>query len=372
MSNAAAVGMPLTFFTARVDHLACELTRAVGTSFTTRYEALALLRSGPYASTTLAAIDARVCDPDAQVVIDLVCAAGENPDREVQEWILDLLGHPRDPVVRAAAVTLSGLADTAGDEDLWTGVLPPLLRAFNASVPGSSTWRWTSYALRKVPAALRAAEPLRPNKPLALPEVTPVPRPPDHTSWPTCVALADDASRSVGLDGQPMLARMVFEMVDGSFESHAVNDALVLHALPRLADAVGERLARLAEQTSDPVRRDRILRRINSLVHDGAPACTRRWIDSSDDELRRHGLRLAGTGGLDVDPATLRRARSDGLAEESLYAAGMNGSPFLTELLADPGTDEELRRAARWWRADGPRVVDPPGQGHPSPRSTPT
>jgi hypothetical protein len=41
-----------------------------------------------------------------------------------------------------------------------------------------------------------------------------------------------------------------------------------------------------------------------------------------------------------------------------MYAVGMCSDPLVVELALDPEAPEEVRRAARWWLANGSRVTD--------------
>ena len=125
LSQSGAIGLPVAVAAQLISKLVGEMDRAVGSGYPTRYEALALMRCGPYGEVMLDVARARVEDPHVQVVADLMSAVGELATPGAIEWCLELLHDPRDRVVTAAAFALENMAEISLDPDFWVPLISP-------------------------------------------------------------------------------------------------------------------------------------------------------------------------------------------------------------------------------------------------------
>lgn len=362
MGVSRAVGLPVDLFLEVTDELVRQLSLAAGPSYTTRFEALARLRSGPYGELVLARVAEHIARPGTQVILDLTSAMGSTVSPSAIAWALELLDDPE--MAMAGAVLLEELAlSTArdGDRTFWPYVAPRLVTLLNAHPDPSTARESIAHCLRLAPPAELAACPVRPDAPLPPVQDEPGnPRELRDAHLAECEEMSARITTTLGLPEEPMLTRLLYDIVFSPRLARSVNSCLLLHAVPPLADLAQEQLALLARRHRSKKVRLRAARRVNSLIHGPAPAVTREWVADPDPVLRACGLRCAGTGGLVLPDEVLRTAFTDGLVEEALYAAGMTGSALVTAWAQDDDLDPALRAAAGWWAATGSRVLDPP------------
>ncbi len=353
LAQPGAIGLPEAVARALVCRLAGEMSRAVGHAYPSRYEALALLRCSAYGHLVLEVAQEQVSDPHVQVMYDLMSAVGEWPTPEALAWCLELLDAERDRLVIGGALAIEAMADVAG-EGFWGPVVASLIDRLDASESGSTRHDWLSHLLRLVPRPVVAGSGRRPVHPLA-----PVPAIPDwsrtrlNQHWSECQERAWTITEDLRLGHQPMLARLLFDIAIGPYESRAATSHILLRGVPVLSAAVGAQVGAIVDSHADPLVRERAGRRlVGALDHAYHPVATR-WIAAGTAEERDRGLRLAGSAGHLVPEEELRA----GLTEAALYAAGLAGHPCLPGLAADPDLPERVRGAAAWWLRAGPRVL---------------
>ncbi len=234
MAQPGNVGLPVEQARDLVAVLMGELVRAHGTSYPIRYDALATLRRSVWGGVVREAAEAVLADPDVQLVNDVTSAVGEAFDDDTRSWLVDLLGHPRELLVEGAAIGLGAMAEAHAAPGFWAPVLDRVVAHYNAAAPHQGErWRWLSHVLRLVPAdelamvrsdvvhpPARVAESLRPAGREALVRA--------------CQVHAEEGSASLGLPYQPLLARLLFEVVGEGRSSRSHASALLLGALPGL------------------------------------------------------------------------------------------------------------------------------------------
>ena len=261
-------GLPTTLAQRIIDRLVQELSRSCGHGYPTRYEALAKVRCSDYGFLVLRSARHEVAHPHAQGLGDLLSAVGEAATPDAVQWCLELLRAERPYVATCGALALENMAEISPRGTFWPEVVPDLVEAYDASVPGSAQEEWITHLIRLAPASTWAGGPRRPARPLPpAPEVEGFERHETNRHWKQCVAIAADVAHEVGVGEQPMLARLLFDIGFGHWESRAVTGYFLLGAVPALAaPAVG------------PVRRARGRRAGPSACATGWRAgCTERW-----------------------------------------------------------------------------------------------
>lgn len=360
LSRPAALGLPEWTARELVTTLLDEMNRSVGVAYPIRYEALALLRCGPYGDVVLDVARAAVTDPHVQVLNDMMSAVGEAVTPEAVAWCLDLLGDDRDRVVAGAVLALEAMGAVGGDDRFWAGIVDVLLDHVAEVAEGTDRWRWLSHLVRLVPTPVLTATGRRVGARLApAPRVATWSQGRRNQLWADCEAGARRATDALDLAEQPMLARLVFDIVVSPYESHAVTSYMLLSGLPDLATQVCEELAEVAGSHADPAIAERTGRRLAGMLHPVMPTAARAWLADGDARLPESALRMAGCGGLVLPSDVLRAGVAEGGSSQraALYAAGMTQHPVLEELLAHP--DDAVAGAATWWRQRGPRLQEP-------------
>jgi hypothetical protein len=343
--------------------LCSELVRAVGTAYDSRYEALAAIRSGPYGKVALEQARRLLDEEHVQASLDVVAAVTEHGDESAVAFCLELLESDVAELVRAGvhglenlvAVTASGRLDPAR-------LAKAALSAYNRSAQGSTAWRATAHLLRLLGA--RGVRVHGVNKPLP-----PTParrpgqgsdRPSDRHSdrhWDRCRELADAITDEVGLPAEPMLARLLYDVLVSWSEWKSFPSARLLSALP-FAEVVLHRVAELVAVEPDEAFRAQMLRRLPALAGPQAPRDVTGWLQLPD--LRATALVLLAHGGQQPAVDVLEELLVGDADEvrQALYAAGMTAHPVLKELRDDPQRPAAVRGGADWWLRAGSRVVD--------------
>lgn len=175
--------------------------------------------------------------------------------------------------------------------------------------------------------------------------------------WQRCVAAAREVGVETGVGEQPMLARLVYDICFGHWETRAVTGYMLLSGVPVIARAAGPRVAELVEGAEDARIRARGARRLLGVLHGHDIPPVQRWLTDPDPSLRGSALAVTGAAGRRVPDDVLRVGLGDPETSRlALYSAGMSAHPALEEIAASP--DPDLRNAARWWLSHGGRVAE--------------
>ncbi len=338
-----------------------ELTRADGTAYRSRYDAVTTLRRSAWADVVLEAVQAVVADPHVQDVNNPASALGETFDDRARSWLVDLLADPREVVVQGAAIGLGAMAQAHGGPDFWDPVLDDVVERFNDIGPAGDGWYWLSHLLRLLPSETLA---------LARPRLAHPPSPVGQSLRPEgrqvlvveCQRQAEEASAALGLPHQPLLARLLFEVVGDGRSSRSHTSAMLLATLPSVRRVAVAALVDLAETYPDPWLRARSASRVTSLVEGDLPARVRERLATSQD-LAPRDLHWAAKDGVVPDQRAVRRVLADPRGElstnELLLPVGWAGWPLLRSLVEEPGWPDEMRGGAAWWLRTGSRLSDP-------------
>jgi hypothetical protein len=341
-----------------VGRLARELSRSVGAAFSSRYEALALLRCSAYGHLVLAVVRDHAKDPHVQVLFDLMSVVGERASDDALDWCLELLEQGRPALVVGAALAMENMAAVTSDRDVWAPVARPLIALLDASEPGTDRWEWLSHLVRLMPRSTVRRAGVKPSRALApLAHTRSWERSRRNAGWRDCEDRALAITDALDLPAQPMLARLLFDMVHSPFETRAVTGSFLLGALPWLGQLAGEQLIGLVDSTADPVLRGRAVRRLPAVLGGHLPPAVERWLGEPSHDGHTVAFRVAGDAGVRLPEALLQAAvRDTARRSAALYSAGMSGHPVLGSWGRSP--DPELRGGARWWAQHGPRLVD--------------
>lgn len=359
MSAPGNIGMPIPLARRLVRRLAHELGRSCGHGYPTRYEALAHVRCSDYGFLVLEVAREEVAHRHAQGLADLFSAVGEAVSPDAVGWCLELLAEERPYVATCAAVALENMAEISPAGSFWPGVAPALTAAFDRSVPGSGNEEWIAHLIRLVPAATWRALGSTPRRRLPpAPEVEGFDRAEANRQWRRCTTTAAEVARESGVGEQPMLARLIFDIGYGHWETRAVTGYFLLGALPAIADPTWQRFTALVDDEPDERIRHRLARRMFGALSGRAPRAAQEWLGSPDPVMRCAGLKIAGAAGIVVPGAEIRRALEDpATSGAATYSMGMSGHPELARLERDSTLDEDLRGSVRWWLERGPRVA---------------
>lgn len=359
LAQPGAIGLPRDLATTLVDRLAGEVGRAVGTAYASRLEALSLVRCSGYGDVVLEVAQARASDPHIQVMLTLMGAVGERVSDETVAWCLDLLGDPRPMVVVGASLGLERMAKVSGDPGFWEPYVDALIDRLDSTDDDPMAWEWVSHVLRLVPAAIVTGTGRRPARALApTARIHDWSRSDDNEHWQEAGRRSAAVARAGGIGEQPMLTRLLFELMCSPFETRALASGQLLGALPHLGGPAAEQLLEVAADHPDPVVRERAGRRVLGLVRAGGhPGTLEAWLLRGRPLRCSFDLRVAGLTGLPV---------SDQLLDEVIvtdpgaatYLAGLIQHPRLQRWAADPGLSSDVRGAAQWWRTEGGRIVD--------------
>ena len=352
--------LALPLFTAEpvIDRLTSEMARSVETAFTTRYEALARLRSGPYRTVTLKSVLGLALARDSQIAVELLEVAGELPSAQLFADMCRLLVDTRRPVFEGACRALVNMVAIGGigPGDLQACV-PALAAGYNAVCVDSHRHQIMSGVLRNLPTALCRAvihELDRPLAPLRLAgELTR-----DGAPYVAAQQTAMTIKRELASREDEVLERVLFEALFDPVWVKRYMAKYFLISLP-YKDLVVHVVTELGEN-HPMIEVRRAAAQLLMQMGSGAGVVTaERWALSDDPDTRNAGLASLGNWGGALDPALLNKVVSQGweIAQRGLYAAGMSGSPVLGEWANDVTQPEEVRAAARWWLRHGSRIT---------------
>jgi hypothetical protein len=353
------IGLPVPLAQRVVGRLVVELSRSCGHGYPSRYEALAKIRCSHYGFLVLRAARHEVAHPHAQRLADLLSAVGEAVTPDAVEWCLGLLRADRPSVAVCGALALENMGEISPTGAFWPGVVPSLVEAFDDSAPGSVQEGWIAHLIRLVPATTWPGVQATPGRPLPpAPEVEGFDRAEANRQWRLCTRVAGDVGREAGVGEQPMLARLLFDIGFGHWETRAVTAYFLLGALPAIAQPLWNRFATMVADEPDQRIRHRMARRLQGALAGRLAGPTTDWLDSSDPVLRSAALQIVGSAGSPLVLDDVRRALADpDTALAATYALGMSGHPGLPEVANDSTFDDDVRGSAAWWLERGSRLA---------------
>ncbi|RYB93428.1 HEAT repeat domain-containing protein [Nocardioides oleivorans] len=353
------IGMPVPLAQRVVGRLVRELARSCGHGYPSRYEALAKLRCSDYGFLVLRAAQHEVAHPHAQGLADLLSAVGEAVTPDGVEWCLELLRSDQAHLALCGALALENMGEISPAGTFWPGVLPGLVTAFDRSEPGSSQEEWAAHLVRLVPPATWRSSTTKPGRSLPpAPEVEGFDRHRANRQWQQCAAIASDVGHEVGVGDQPMLARLVFDIGYGHWETRGVTGYLLLAGLPALAAPVWDRFRTLVDAEPDQRIRHRMARRLHGALAGRAIPGIAEWLDSPDPVLRSAALQVLGSAGQVLPLDDVRTALADpGTVRAATYAVGMSGHPALPRIARDRTLDAHVRGSLAWWLERGSRLT---------------
>lgn len=354
-------GLPEGSMLPLVARLASELNRSVGIAYLTRYEACARLRCSAYGDLVEGVVRDLVLAPDAQVVTDLIIAASEGPSARLFEWMTELLNHPSLPIVRGAALAIENMRSVGGlSADSWLGFPPRFAETYVLAREDQARRVTLTKLFKNLPPRTRTSI-----RALLLEETLEHVRGP--AGWDTGrlnahLELARELARtgcaSLGQPEQPMLARLLFELLFDFRGTRAGTSGLLLMASP-FVDVVHPLLLDLAVNGPDETSRVGAQGIVSAVQTADTKPDVIGWLDSEDESLVHTAYLLLGNAGQPMPDAALDEglASDPTTARRVLYSAGMAEHPRLAELAADPHHDESVRTAARWWLREGGRIA---------------
>lgn len=353
------IAMPVPLAQRVVLRLVDELARSCGHGYPSRYEALARIRCSEYGFLVLRAAQGEVAHPHGQGLGDLLSAVGEAVTPDAVDWCLALLRSDRAHVAVCGALALENMGEITTDGAFWAAAVPELVAAFDDAEPGSTQEEWAAHLIRLAPRRTWDGVTTTPSRPLPpAPDVEGFDRHAANRQWQRCSTLAAEVGAEVGVGWQPMLARLVFDIGYGHWETRAVTGYFLLGALPAIAEPTWERLVRLVDGEPDRRIRHRMARRLHGALAGRATRAAVDWLGSPDPVLRSAGLHIAGSAGSVLPLDDVRRAlRDPATARAAVFAIGMSAHPALEEIAGDPGLDPHVRGSVSWWLERGSRVL---------------
>ncbi|GAA2150672.1 hypothetical protein GCM10009844_31890 [Nocardioides koreensis] len=351
-------GISTAFLRPLVSQLVSEMSRAAFTGYTTRYEALALLRCGKYAEVVEDAVAEFLEEPGTAVLGDAARLLAERPDPVTVRVLSPLLGS--DDVLRLRAGVV-GLEHVAADGDLgpsqWRPVVAPFAHAWEVLADDEQRNRQLATLWGALPAPTRAAiaarlpgqtDPervMRPGAPVA-----------HRDKLAFCSRVAERATDVLGLRGQPLLDRLVFEAAFDSRDARRTTSTLLLMASPFRGPLALE-LAAAIRSHQDLVVRRAAATLFLLLGDEESRGPAVELLDSDDPVVVTSAIFALAHSGAPLDEDRLERllALPDPLNRRALLYAGMTGQPVLARLAADP--THPLQQPAAWWLRHGGRVA---------------
>ncbi len=361
-----ARGFPTWLAAEWLDRLLDQLGRSVGTAYTTRYEAVALLRVGPYGAQVLEAAQRAVGDPYAQIVLDTVGAVTYSVDSDLLAWGASLLRDPRPMALRGGCAILHQAATTARlTEQDWDPVVDALVAAHDAALGRESAGRLTllCQAVTALPerqaTAVRArlVRPPRTTRPLAGGPARTRVRP--DRRWRSATELADRVAEPLGLPDRALLARLIFDFLHDLRDERGITAGKLIVAAP-FADRVFEVLLDHARTALSGADRVHVLWRLTALAPPPGMGDLADLLREGPDAVAACAVLLAHAGRR-VDPDVLDDliARPE-QRRRAIYAAGLVEDPWLEKVAQDSAQAETVRASARWWQGRGGLVTDAP------------
>jgi hypothetical protein len=359
-SGEVTFGLPLASMEPLVARLLSEVGRGVREARMIRHDALVTLLRSPYHDLVARLLREAIDDPDHQLLLDLASIVSDAPTRTTLFWAAERLSGPTPLHVQGAANVLQNLLVTGSFElDTWRELVPHLETAWSRAQGDP----WRTAALRALCTALPG--PVREelgavheHQPPAQQATVEWSRSAANVHYAFAQKVAREVAARLAQPEEPLLARLLFE---GFFLPHLVRRAMGawLVALSAFGGATMQVLLDLLDDSPDADTRSAALR-VAAVCHGGQEvAGMSRLLDQPLDVDLFQVLNLAGRSGTILPDAVLARGLAGDrlMVQQSLYCLGMAGDPRLSQLAADPTRPDEVRRAARWWRDQGSRIL---------------
>ncbi len=351
-------GLPRAFLRPLVDRLMSEVNRSAFTAYTTRYEALAMLRSSRYADVVADAVAAFIDEPGNLLLGDASTLIAQRPDERAVRILAPQLVSNEFLRLRAGVVGLQHVA-TSGvtDEATWAPAVDPYAEAWDRD-PGNETRRRQLGELWMVlPTSVREAISARVS--------TPVVFDPEPLAWEPgglddqlafCRRTADLATEAVGLPHQPLLARLLFEAVFEARWDRRTTSALLLMGSPFRAN-LAVQIGNAAQEQADPDFRRAAAMLLLLVGREESHEAAARLLDSEDVGVVTGALFTLMHSGGEMHTERLESLirRPEPLDRRAMFYAGMTAHPVLDRVAADP--DHPLRQVAQWWQRHGAAVL---------------
>lgn len=358
LSRPGNISMPAETFMLLCRRLIQELGRSVGPALPSRWEALALLRCSAYGPYVIEAAREVAMNPYAQSLGPLMRAVGQAPGEGALEWCLGMLAEPSESVVRAGADALETMG-AVGGPDVWPALAPELIEVHAATRPDTLAESCVAHLIRTVPRQVWQSLGLTPSRPLPPPEGVEADPEMAQAAYDQCLLEADAITSSLGIGSQPMLARLLYDVALGPWETRATTGQVLLGAVPKLSGSVSDLLARHVEELPPSPLRERLARRLSQLRNGAEVHRTEGWLTHEDATLRHVGLVVAGASGRVIPDDVLRACLHDPYtSREAAYAAGMSLHPSLETLAWDLSFGPATRGTLAWWAGRGGRLTD--------------
>lgn len=351
-------GLPRGAMAALLDTLVSELVRSVApVAYATRYEALALLRCSAYAGVVEEAIQDFVSGgPPA--MMDVFSVLGERPSASALAWCGQLVRGGTPSQVRGAVLAVENMRSVGGlPDEAWQKFVPDFLAAYDradADQRAMLTRLFTTLS----PTVRRAIRDQLAHDLVSLPGPREWTRSRRNVHYSWVELVAERIAGGPRASEQPMLARLLFELLYDFRATRSATSVFLLNASPYAYD-VHTLLTSAAEDALDEMTRDSARAALLALVTPPRPAHLDTWLVHGDAELARLGHILLGHAGVCIEVGHLDAgiARGGGFSRSVVYAAGMAGHPHLRAVRDDRTVSDELRQHAGWFLRNGARVA---------------
>jgi len=350
-------GLPAALLRPLVAQLLNELTRSGFTPYTTRYEALALLRGSVYGELVADVAADFIAEPGNLLLGDAAGVLAERPDGRAIGTLAPYLDSDEFLRLRAAVVGLGFVASGDGPRpSAWTPVVGPFTRAWARHADDGPRRQQLAELWPALPSSIRDEVTERLDTPVDV-EPAPLPWEPGGRAdqLAICRHTADRVTRAVGAPAQPLLARLLFEALFEERYARRITSALLLMASPfrgPLAVEVG-----LVARDHDDVRVRRAAATLLLLIgREESHALAGELLDSDEPAIVTGALFVLMHSDAPL-PTTRVKALlrlPEPLDHRAIFYAGMTGHPVLAEVAANPS--DPLRPVALWWQRHGTRV----------------
>ncbi|WP_148573012.1 hypothetical protein [Nocardioides caldifontis] len=344
---------------ALVEKLADETGRSVGIAFIARRETLRRLRCSPYGDLIEDLARQRLAEPDTQAHVDLLSVLAERPTPSVMALAASALGSDSFLAARGAGLAFERMRDVAtlGPAE-WSAVVQAVASAARRAVGDPHREAVLGSVLHTMPAPFRQEVVATLDVPLAPPRVP--------AGWTTtrrnqhygyAEELGRTVAREVGVPEQPMLTRLLFEVLYDFRLPRAMSAGAVLLASP-FHRALPRALEQAVLDAPDGTTRAGALSTPLQVPMDWGDLDLPRWFAIGATEVDAGALVVAGQGGVAVPEERLAAALEHPmLRDRATYAAGMAQHPVLARWAADETLPNRVRTAARWWLDRGGRIT---------------